>query len=120
MSLDVYIDPDTNDIVINESQDVTLIDGEDELAQYASTLLQTRRGTVLLDDDWGIPYRDVIFVRNPNISRIGSTLRSKLLGLSQVIAVPKLEMRLDVVTRELTVDFEIETTEGLVSGSEVI
>lgn len=116
MATDLKFDPLTGDLVLDETGDLVLESGPEEVAEHMTTQLDTPRGQHSIDLRFGLPFFEAFFVKRPNIGALTSIVRGALLSRPDVIAVPKLELTLNGSTRLLDVDFEAETTEGLAAS----
>ena len=120
MAFDLKIDPVTNDIVIDADGNLETIEGSEEVAQHIWTSLDAPRGTDPIDPEFGLPYLELIFVKDPNLSAISDVILSVIVDRSDIIELSFFEMVFNPRARTLDVEFEVVTTEGLASGQAVI
>lgn len=119
MSLDVQLDDDGHWLMNADGTDLALIDGIDEQAQSMRTELRTQQGTSIYDPSFGIPYREQVLVRAPDVQSVANVFRGTILGRDDVASVPVFRINLDLATSKLTVTFEAVSTNGEVIADEV-
>lgn len=116
MSIDIKLDPITHDVSLSKTNDLVLIDGAERIRQQIKVTLLTFFGEWFLDTTFGIPYLEIILIKNPRRAEIETTLRQKVRDVPGVSAVPSVEIEIDAETRQGRVTLEgIETEEGLVT-----
>jgi len=112
---DIYIDPSTNDIVIN-NYDIRLTQSIQEyIAQKTDIVLSTFRGEWWLNEDLGIPYFQEIFIKNPNIPQIDSIYKAEIMGITGVQTIVNYKNEYNPQTRESLITF----TEILDTGEKI-
>ena len=104
-------------VIDNQLQFVT---GIEEIGQIISTRLKSFLGEWFLDVRIGVPWFSKILKKNPNPAEIESLLIQTIAESPGVIGLKTIELSLDNVTRKLSVDFQAQTTEGILNFSEVI
>lgn len=116
MSIDIKLDPLTHDIALSKANDLVLIDGAERIRQQIKVTLLTFFGEWFLDTTFGVPYFEVILIKNPRRAEIENVLRQKVRDVPGVSAVPSVEIEIDAATRQGRITLEgIETEEGLVT-----
>lgn len=124
MTVDLALNRKDQDIQFkvnaNGFAELFLIDGADRILQKIRIALQMWYGEWFLDLTKGVPYLEVIFVKQTRQSTIESILRSKIMGVDGVRRILDFSFKPDAQTRRVTVDFVCETTEGRVIGSAVL
>lgn len=116
MSIDIKLDPLTHDIALSKTNDLVLIDGAERIRQQVKVTLLTFFGEWFLDTTFGVPYFEVILIKNPRRAEIENVLRQKVRDVPGVSAVPSVEIEIDATTRQGRITLEgIETEEGLVT-----
>jgi hypothetical protein len=94
---------------------VEVLRGVAAIAQRLRVRLQFFLGEWFLDQRQGMPYFQVVFVKNPDISLIQSVFRRAILQTPGVLAVKKLTTTFDRANRTFTVSpLEIVLTGGVV------
>lgn len=116
MSIDIKLDPLTHDVALSKTNDLVLIDGAERIRQQIKVTLLTFFGEWFLDTTFGVPYFEVILIKNPRRAEIENVLRQKVRDVPGVSAVPSVEIEIDATTRQGRITLEgIETEEGLVT-----
>ena len=116
MSIDIKLDPLTHDIALSKTNDLVLIDGAERIRQQIKVTLLTFFGEWFLDTTFGIPYLEIILIKNPRRAEIENVLRQKVRDVPGVSAVPSVEIEVDAETRQGRITLDgIETEEGLVT-----
>lgn len=116
MSIDIKLDPLSHDVSLSKTNDLVLIDGAERIRQQIKVTLLTFFGEWFLDTTFGIPYLEIILIKNPRRAEIETTLRQKVRDVPGVSAVPSVEIEVDAETRQGRITLEgIETEEGLVT-----
>ena len=122
---DIAIDPKPHDILFyqgdNGLYDVLFIDSAERVAQQIGIALQTQLGEWLLDTRAGVPYREYIFVRNPNFRLINDLFRRAINEIAGVKYIKSLEFSHDLIKRKLYVNWTVVLdNDKKISNSEVI
>lgn len=112
MAKDLALHPDTWDIYTDDSGDWVMVEGADEVAQRVSVALKTHRGEWLFDTGLGLPYRESIMVKNPNIERIQGLARALIVSIDDVTGITKLPLLYNAAERTLRVEGQITTIYG--------
>ena len=103
---DLYLAPDGNIAVLRDTPFGPL------LAQRIKHRLLTFRGECFLDREVGVPYFSEVLKKNPDLGRIRSLLASVISGVEGVAKILSLEVLLNNATRQLTVNFRAQGTDG--------
>lgn len=106
----------SNELVIVDGSPAELA-GAEQSAQHIATEYETPIGSHSISTTYGIPFFDVIFVKNPNLGAINSILRGKLQSRDDIERIERFEVLFNPQTRLLEVLFEAQSTEGLVVAS---
>lgn len=118
---DIALSTATHDLLLNDKNDLVLITGPDRVAQQIKIALLTWLGEWFLDSTVGVPYLERILKKNPNLAQIKNILRAKIKAVADVKSVVSVSVIFDQQKRNLTVNYEVETTFGSnVSNSEVL
>lgn len=119
MAYDIALNIAKNDLVI-QNNDLILIDNAERVAQQVLITLRFWLGEWFLDTREGVPYLEYVLVKNPNMSHIRQILTEKIQSVEGVKSIVSLDFDFRRVTRELYVDFEIDTDYGLITERAVL
>lgn len=119
LAYDIALNIASNDLVI-KNNDLILIDNAERVAQQVLITLRFWLGEWFLDTREGVPYLEYILVKNPNMSHIKQILTEKINSVDGVNSIVSLEFDFRRITRELYVDFEINTDYGLITERAVL
>lgn len=106
---DIYLDRTGNIAQLKPSEDGSL------LCQRIKHRLQTFRGECFLDREVGVPYFSEVLKKNPDLGRIRALLASVVSGVEGVAKILSLEVLLDHATRQLTVNFRAQASDGTIA-----
>ena len=120
MSLNLYIDPTTHDIVVDNTGDLQMTSSDDEnLSQKIEQRLSTFSGEWFLDVSMGVPYYERILKKNPNFTDVNSILLSVISTTNGVKDVVKFNVTYDTIERDYKVEFTCITSFGTTITNEV-
>ncbi|WP_346687944.1 hypothetical protein [Megamonas hypermegale] len=119
LAYDIALNIASNDLVI-KNNDLILIDNAERVAQQVLITLRFWFGEWFLDTREGVPYLEYVLVKNPNMSHIRQILTEKIQSVEGVKSIVSLDFDFRRVTRELYVDFEIDTDYGLITERAVL
>ncbi len=102
---DIYIDPDTGDVV--------WIEGAEAIAQHIRCRLRMFKGEWFHNTDEGVPWFDEILEKGISDGRIAGILRQVIEGTPGVLEVTSLVLVRNREERSLAVTFEASTDEGV-------
>ena len=119
LAYDIALNIASNDLVI-KNNDLILIDNAERVAQQVLITLRFWFGEWFLDTREGVPYLEYVLVKNPNMSHIRQILTEKIQSVEGVKSIVSLNFDFRRVTRELYVDFEIDTDYGLITERAVL
>ena len=111
MSRDLKIDLTTGDLVV-EDGDLLVLDGIDQIVQNIHIVLKFYFREWYLNQDLGVRYFEEILIKNPNVPRVDTLIKSAIAGVEGVNQILYYKSDYDNVTREFTVDFQVDTAEG--------
>lgn len=107
-AFDLKLDPITNDIVIDEETgDLVTVEGAELVAQRLTIVLRSHQGEWLLDASFGIPYRESVLVKGPDLTSISAIFQQTIISTPGVARITSYQQQL--LGRSLTVQFEVET-----------
>jgi len=116
---DIALSASSHDLLIVD-RDLMLIDKAERIAQQIKITLKFWLGEWFLDTSKGVPYLKYVLVKDPNMNHIRAIFRERILDVPGVTALKSLGLILDRKNRTLTVNYEAETTEGLLTRKEVL
>ena len=119
LAYDIALNIASNDLVI-KNNDLILIDNAERIAQQVLITLRFWLGEWFLDTREGMPYLEYVLVKNPNMSHIRQILTGKIQSVEGVKSIISLDFDFRRVTRELYVDFEVDTDYGLITERAVL
>jgi len=102
---DLQIDPLNNDDIVIEQGDLVVVRDLPYAGQRMRIRLDFQQGEWFLNLDEGIPYRQEIFVRNPNLSVISAVLRDRIISMPEITRLQTFELTFDNVTGILRLSF---------------
>jgi len=103
----------TQGSLLIETGDLVIVDGIDAIAQDVTTRLRFFLGEWFLNLKAGIPFYDKIFVKNPSMPDVISTLSKVITTTPGINSITKaLEWEYDGAIRAMTISFEADTIEG--------
>lgn len=108
-----------HDLLIRNGQ-LVLVDGVNQTAQQIKIALLTFLGEWFMDNSVGVPYFDQVLLKSPDKSKIEHIFRQKILAVANVKRVLSLRTLLDRQARLLVVEFEAQTSNGVVKDSVAI
>ena len=119
MAYDIALNAKTHDIVV-ASGNFRLIDSKERIAQQLRITLWEWSGEWFLDARDGVPYREYILIKNPNMKHIRQVLSENIMKVDGVNRIDELNLKYDPKSRTLIVDFAIDTDEGKIMRTEVL
>ena len=119
MAYDIALNAKTHDISI-DSGNLRLIDNKERIAQQLRITLWEWLGEWFLDARDGVPYREYILVKNPNMKHIRQVLSENIMKVGGVNRIDELNLKYDPKSRTLIVDFAVDTDEGQITRTEVL
>jgi hypothetical protein len=117
----LYLDPQTNDLVVDENTyNLRVTEGDEYLSQKIQNTLQFFFAEWFLDRSLGIPYFEDILKKNPDLKLVKNLLLNAVAGVSGVDKVLSFETDFDRGAREYTVDFEVLSSSGEVVEGQIV
>lgn len=105
-----------HDLLFRQNR-LVLAGGANQKAQQIKIALLTFLGEWFLDTSHGVPYFEQVLLKQVDKVKIENVFRQKIAAVKGVKRVLKLNTQIDRKERLLLVEFEAETTEGVVSDS---
>ncbi len=116
---DLKINETTGDLEIGADGDLIIVTGADAIRQHLRIRLQFFLGEWFLDRRLGVPYYEEILRKSPNLDVVTSILRDVIRSTPGVLSITSFVLDFDGVTRALSLDFAVFSTEGPVAFTEV-
>lgn len=104
---------DDEDLYLSASGDVEFTDS---VIQAIKIRLKWFEGEWRINTDYGMPYYDDVFVKNPSVALLESRIRQEILTVDEVVSVDSVSIKIDSTTRKATVKFAATTADGSKSG----
>jgi len=101
--LDILLTLD-GDLRINETGDIELTDS---IRQAIRIRLLWFFSEWRFEPEWGIPYFEQVFIKNPNLLRIRSIIRAEILAVDGVDSVRSIDISVDTVKRNAAISFVV-------------
>ena len=108
----------TNDLQITNG-DLSLVTGSDAIAQDLQQRLQSWLGEWFLDTTWGIPFKQQILVKNPNLDLIQADILLATTDTPGVVQVTDFDFVYDNNARSLSVKLTVQDSNGQNLSSQV-
>lgn len=102
------------DILLNEKGDIQFTDS---VKQAIEIRLKWFSKEWKLGPDFGIPYYEEVFVKNPSTMLIEEKMRDAIMDVDEVEDVVSFNMSLDKALRKLNVTYVVSVSESLIEGS---
>lgn len=99
--MDIMLDP-SGDLFISKDGDIVL---ENSVAQKIRIRLLWFEGEWRWDKEEGIPYKDDLYIKNPDIDAFETAVREKIFEVEEVTEVKSVEIDLDGKTRTAVIRF---------------
>lgn len=100
---------DDGDLHVTENGDVQIAD---RVKQDVLVHLRWIKGEWRLGPKLGFPWFEDVLIKNPNLTRIRSDVRTEVLKVEDVTGVEITQVSYDRQKRACTVRFTVETTQG--------
>ena len=111
---------DSNNDIAVENNDILIITASEEVRQRLLQNLRAFKNDWFLNLEAGVPYFENVFRKDYSIEVINTILKDVILNTPGVIELLSLETNIDDSLRQLTVAFEVKSTDEIISVSEVI
>jgi hypothetical protein len=104
--------PDVGDLKLTDGQVTLTPDLKTAVAQHIAIRLRTFFGEWFLDADEGVPYFELILVKNPDLGRINSIFRSVILETPGVSSIARLQLTVTTARQLNVTDLRIKLDDG--------
>lgn len=112
------------DFLLDDTGDIDMTNGASTQAvsviQTVAKALRLIKGEWFADQSVGVPYFEDVWVKNPVMEHLEQVFKTAILEIEEVNTVLSLDLDYNADTRTLTVTFECDTIEGVISDSVVI
>ena len=112
------IDLKYDDDLVIENGDLAVVGETDSIRQRITDRLLTFSEEWFLDLSFGVPYYDNILVKNPRLDVVNAILKEQILK-SQDGSFVSFAVNLDR-DRKLSVEYELDTTFGVITGTVIL
>ena len=102
------------DVLLNESGDIQFTDS---VKQAIDIRLKWFSKEWKLGPDFGIPYYEEVFVKNPSTMLIEEKMRDAIMDVDEIEDIISFNMSLDKALRKLTVTYVVSVSENQIEGS---
>ena len=109
--IDLALDKTTHDLLISDN-DAQLVQDLDQLQQSLKERLQFFLTEWFLDTESGVPFYTDVLIKNPNVPRIDSIIKAKILDTDGVLELIEYDSSFDNSSREYSVTFKARTDFG--------
>ena len=116
---DIALDTTDDDILLDDSNDLTLTTGVDAIEQHLKQRLRTFLEEWFLDKRIGIPWFQQVLKKNPDEVIVDSVIKREIINTPGINELTEFSLDIDN-TRELDVDFRAQTTDGEITFDEVL
>ena len=107
------------DFVI-ENNSLVEIDGLEAIRQHMTIRFQIFFGEWFLDTSIGVPWFRDVLVKNPSFNVVMQVLKDVILDTPGVLQIITFEFDYTEGTREVSLDFQALTTEGVLDFSQIV
>jgi len=116
---DIKLDKTTHDVIF-ENGDLVLISGLDRVEQQIKIRLLFFYGEWFLNSTFGVRYYEDVLVGNPNFDQIEDMLKAEIADVDSVNEITEFSSNFISSSRQLNVEFTVNTDFGTLEGSEVL
>lgn len=109
---DLQIDKQLQNDLVFEQGDLVLVTDLAYVQQRLRIRLDFAQGEWFLDTSVGVPYKEQILVRNPNLQVISAILRDRILSMPEIIRLTSFDLSFDNPTGVLRLTFTCVTPFG--------
>jgi len=110
--IDYYLDPNTHDVVVSNFTLATTQDKADLITQRLKIKLLWFMGEWFLDENYGIPYFQEIFIKGIDLNDIDDIFKDAIANEDGVLDLLEYSSEFNNSTRELTVRSKIRIESG--------
>ena len=119
MAYDLALNRGTHDLQLVNG-DLLVINNKERIAQQLRVTLWEWLGEWFLDARDGVPYREYILVKSPNMKHIRQVLSDNIMKVDGVNRIDELNLNYNPKNRTLIVTFAVDTDDGRIARTEVL
>ena len=119
MAYDLALNRGTHDLQLVNG-DLLVINNKERIAQQLRVTLWEWLGEWFLDARDGVPYREYILVKNPNMKHIRQVLSDNIMKVDGVNRIDELNLNYNPKNRTLIATFAVDTDNGQIARTEVL
>lgn len=112
--MDFALDPKTHDLYFENGRLAT-VNGPELFCQQLRIRLNRQLGEWMWDTSRGIPYREEVLVRNPDLGVISAHFKSTILGTPKALRLEYFDI--SVAGQQLNIEFEVVTEYGPIQAA---
>lgn len=101
---------ENGDLVVDQSGNVEMVEGEDEIAQSVKMILLAKKGEWFLNDSFGLDY-DEITKKGQSKKEIEFALREAIFQEERIQGIEFTEIKIDKAKRSIIVNFKDDVGE---------
>lgn len=116
---DVLMSLITNDIVVANG-DLSIVSGSDAIAQDWQQQMQVWAGEWFLDNTIGVPYKQTILVKNPNLDLVQAALLTATTNVPGIVLILDFNFNYDNNSRSISVSIVAQTSTGEIISSQTV
>ena len=116
---DIYQDPTTKELAL-VNNDLSIVDGVKAIRQDLEQTLKFFYGEWFLDTTQGIPYYQLILVKDPDLNTIQALIQNAICAVNGVMELTHFEFNYDNPSRQLSIAFSVRTTDGIINYSQTL
>lgn len=109
----------TGELILTNG-DLLLCTGVDRARQFLAQRLAAFRGEWVFDLDEGVPYFENVFVKAPDPVILEGLFKDRILSTPGIIGLDEFDLVLNTATRELSLEFLAQSTDGPINFNEVL
>lgn len=114
--IDYYLDPTTHDVVINNFTLAVTKDKADLITQRIKIKLMWFMGEWFLDENYGIPYLQEVFIKGVDLNTLDDIFRQAIADEDGVLDLVEYSSEFNSTTRSLTIKSKIRVDSGEIIG----
>jgi len=112
--VDLALHPDTHDLYFGAAG-IATVEGPELFAQQLRIRLRRQLGEWMWRTDEGIPYREEILVRNPDLGVISAHFKSTILGTPKALRLESFDATLNIPS--IDIEFVVVTEYGQIEAT---
>lgn len=116
---DLALNPQTNDLDISNF-DLRITEGLEAIAQRLRVRLRIFLKSYVYNRNFGVPYRDVVFQKNVNLTQLEAAFKVEILAVEGINELLEFNLDFDNANRNLLLNFRANTDEGILDFNETV